>query len=275
MIHRSVGAGLRACMMASLIAMPAMLVPGTEADTTQIIALLSLIAGTLVFFEYNSACPSLIDFRNAPPVNRVRFGAVFLAVFVMSSLQSGQGGAVAAFVAQIGSMLDVPASPVRLLVASMSNGMPLAWLEDVRLLAGAAYAVSLASVIVFFLVVRVLDWPLNNGAFNVLTNLPLFDPTSGGDVLRRMKRDAALNVVLGFSLPFLVPVMMSAMPDTMDFGALLAPQNLIWAICLWAFVPSSLFIRGIALWRVSILIEEKRRRAYAQQDVEGESWQVA
>ena len=35
----------------------------------------------------------------------------------------------------------------------------------------------------FLFLVRVLGWPSRNGSFNVWVNLPLFDPTAGGDVL--------------------------------------------------------------------------------------------
>ena len=33
---------------------------------------------------------------------------------------------------------------------------------------------------------------------------------------------------------------------------------------IWAFVPANLMIRGIALYRVADIIEEKRRRTYAE-----------
>ncbi|SPF81117.1 hypothetical protein [Pseudoprimorskyibacter insulae] len=278
MIHRSVSAGIRACLVATLISMPAILVPGVDADTTQIVALLALLAGVLTFVEYNSTYPSIIDFRSAPPLNRLRFGTLFVTVFAMTQLQVGSGspvyGSVQAVAQAFGTVLDIPFSPVRLALLSMPADMPQAAADDFRLYASLAYGVSIATIAIFAVLARALDWPLNNGAFNVLTNLPLFDPTTGGDVLSRMKRDTSINLILGFLLPFLIPAMVKLLSPVMDPLSYVTPQTLIWAICAWAFIPSSMFIRGIALWRISGLIEEKRRRAYAQQD-DGDGLQAA
>ncbi len=45
-------------------------------DTTQIVALLALLAAVFTFVEYFSAYPSFVEFRNAPPFNRLRFVAL-------------------------------------------------------------------------------------------------------------------------------------------------------------------------------------------------------
>lgn len=278
MIQRSVSAGIRACLVATLIAMPAIMVPGVDSDTTQIVALVSLVAGLLVFVEYSSTYPSLIDFRSAPPLNRMRFGALFVAVFCMTQLQAGPNaviyGAIDAAATKMGALLDLPFSPVRLVLLAMPGEMPAAMEQTLRAHAALAYGVSIMSVGLIAVILRLLDWPLNNGAFNVLTNLPLFDPTSGGDVLHRMKRDSTVNLVLGFLLPFLIPALVKLFAPVVNPMSYVTPQTLIWAISAWAFVPSSMFIRGIALWRISILIEEKRRRTYAQQ-AEDEGLQAA
>jgi hypothetical protein len=116
--------------------------------------------------------------------------------------------------------------------------------------------------------VRLLDWPIRHGAFNFWVNLPLFDPTAGGDVLYRLKRDSHVNVALGFLLPFVIPAILQmasslAVPLSMD-----DPQSLIWMMSAWAFLPASLIMRGVALMRIADLIEEKRRRAYAQAELQ-------
>jgi hypothetical protein len=41
-------------------------------------------------------------------------------------------------------------------------------------------------------------------------------------------------------------------------------HTLVWVMTIWAFVPANLMIRGIALYRVADIIEEKRRRTYAE-----------
>jgi hypothetical protein len=46
-------------------------------------------------------------------------------------------------------------------------------------------------------------------------------------------------------------------------------QTLIWTITAWAFLPASLFMRGIAMWRVADMIVERRKANRAQIAREG------
>jgi hypothetical protein len=41
-------------------------------------------------------------------------------------------------------------------------------------------------------------------------------------------------------------------------------QTLIWTITAWAFLPASLFMRGIAMGRVADMIVERRKANRAQ-----------
>lgn len=49
----------------------------------------------------------------------------------------------------------------------------------------------------------------------------------------------------------------------MGMGALdpAEPQTLTWMIAAWAFLPASLFMRGIAMGRIATMIRDKRRRS--------------
>ena len=66
LISRLAAAAARAILVALLIALPAMMLPQVRPDTTQIVALLALVAAMLTFVEYVSDYPSLIEFRDAP-----------------------------------------------------------------------------------------------------------------------------------------------------------------------------------------------------------------
>jgi len=110
--------------------------------------------------------------------------------------------------------------------------------------------------------VRLLGWPTRNRAFNVWVNLPLFDPTAGGDVVHRLRRDARINIVLGVLLPFLIPAVVKAAASLIDPLSMQNPQTLIWMMAAWAFIPASMIMRGIAIGRIAELIEQKRNRAY-------------
>lgn len=273
-IGRMSGAALRGLLMAMLIASPALLLPGIAADSSQITVLIALIAGIMTFIEYNSNFPSILEFRDAPPFNRLRFVALLFMVVGLSSIIKNQvdpssfTAVFSSLGALLGNALDFPYSPVRLAVLMLPDSASPEAVDTLRAAAGLSYAISFAATAGFFIVVRLLGWPTRNGAFNVWVNLPLFDPTSGGDVLYRLQRDARVNITLGFLLPFLFPAIFKTAAAVIDPISLTNPQTLIWTLSAWAFLPTSMIMRGIAMSKVATMISDKRRRAYASEDIE-------
>jgi len=47
------------------------------------------------------------------------------------------------------------------------------------------------------------------------------------------------------------------------------PQTLIWTMAIWAFLPASLLMRGVALARVAKMIHVQRKKAYAAAAADG------
>ena len=84
-----VAAIARAFLVALLVATPALLLPGTRVETTQIIALIGLLAAILTFVEYVAESPSLIEFRAAPPFNRIRFASIAITVGLLTLICRG------------------------------------------------------------------------------------------------------------------------------------------------------------------------------------------
>jgi len=163
----------------------------------------------------------------------------------------------------LGNAIDFPYSPVRLVVLMLPADAAPETVSLVRTAAGLAYLTSLVALTAFVVLVRVMGWPARRGAFNVWVNLPLFDPTAGGDVLVRLQRDSRFNIALGFLLPFVNPAVVKAAADLVDPISLSNSQTMIWTISAWAFLPASMIMRGIAMGRVAEMIQDKRRRAYA------------
>lgn len=265
-ISRVINALARAALMVALVAIPALFVPVVNMDGAQISLLIALLAGIFVFVEYFSAYPSLIEFRDGAPFNRMRFFMAALIVSVLTVLSYGTHGndVVLGSAASIGSLMDVPFSPVRLLLIAMPNDMDLDMLLVIRDAAAVSYAIGLFGVGLFYLLVRVYDWPARKGAFNVWVNLPLFDPTTGGDVVPRLRRDGYINFVLGALLPFLIPAVVAAGAGLFDVSQLFESQSFVWSLTAWSFLPASVMMRGIAMCRIAELIEQKRARTYAQ-----------
>jgi hypothetical protein len=272
MMTRLAGAILRAALVVSLLVMPFILLHGDSSDSASLVALFALFGACFTFIEYNSNAPSLVEFRNAPPFNRLRFAALFTIVFSLAMMLRGQAEPSTlslifdAIGARVGEAIDFPYSPVRLVVLMLPDNASSQLIENVRSAAGISYLVSLLMLGLFVLIVRLGEWPGRDGAFNVWINMPTFDPTAGGDVVERLHRDAQFNLVLGFLLPFIMPAVVKLASDIFDPINLTDPHTLIWTMTAWAFLPATLLMRGIALNRVAMMITAQRRRSHLKAD---------
>ena len=268
MIARLPSAIARAMFVVLLIATPSLFLPGVNADGKQIVALVAIFGAALTLFEYASAYPGLVEFRDAPPFNRIRFTTVFLLTII--SRGRLEPTTLTQFVEAVGALIgfaiDFPYSPVRLVVLMLPEDTSAAQVSLVRTAAGMSYLISLLTLAFFLIILRLTKWPSGNGTFNVWVNLPTFDPTAGNDVVHRLGRDASFNIVLGFLLPFLTPAAVKAAGSLFGAVSLENPQTLIWTVSAWAFLPASLFMRGIAMARVAEMIAAKRRDTYAKAD---------
>lgn len=262
---RLAGASVRGLLVMFVIATPTILLTDTSPDSQQMVALVALFAGILTFVEYKAVYPGLFEFRDAPPFNRIRFLMLFATVFCLSAIERGRSDPstmtelIHAVGALIGLSMDFPYSPVRLATLMMASDATEAQLAAVRTAAGMSYLISLVSLGVFVVLLRVGSWPRRDRAFNVWVNLPTFDPTSGGDVVARLTRDARINIALGFLLPFLTPAVVGIASAGFQPLSLTSPQTLIWTMTAWAFLPASLFMRGIAMGRVADMIADRRK----------------
>lgn len=271
MISRLAGAAIRAFLVILLIATPSLVLPGAATEITQIVTLIALFGAGLTFFEYGSTYPGLVEFRDAPPFNRIRFGSLFLTVLLLSFLVSGSlvPTPLTEFTnslgATIGRVIDFPYSPVRLVVLMLPPEASVSHVHLVRNAAGLAYLISLLTLAIFLVLQRIQRWPVRYGSFNVWVNLPTFDPTAGGDVVERLERDARFNIALGFLLPFLTPAVIKSATSLFGAVSLDSPQTLIWTVTAWAFLPASLFMRGIAMGRIAMMITEKRKLSTADE----------
>jgi len=267
-------ATVRAVLVALLIATPALILPSVASDTSQIVVVIALLFSLLTFIEYFGRYPSIVEFRFAPPFNRLKYLTLAAIVVTLSLICRGITDPTVLTVLltrmadTLGRAVDFPFSPVRLILLMLPADTSSGMIVSVRMAAGVSYCASLVMITIFLVMVRFLGWPMRNGAFNVWVNLPLFDPTRGGDIVDRLNRDAGVNMVLGTLLPFLIPAVIKAASLIFDPFTISSLQALIWTMTIWAFLPASMLMRGVALLRVAELIEEKRRRVYAKAEAE-------
>ncbi|MEW2919428.1 hypothetical protein AB1A64_20345 [Ruegeria sp. ANG10] len=265
MIARTTGAAIRGIMVALMVLTPALYLPVSSTNGTEIVVFLAILAFFLTFAEYNSAFPSFIEFRDAPPVNRLRFVGLMSMITFLTLIckdayaPSDLTGLFYALGLGIANVVDFPYSPVRLVVLVLPADANAPLIELVRISASVAYVAALVTIASFAYAVKMRGWPTGNGAFNVWTNLPLFDPTKGGDVVTRLQRDGRLNISIGVLLPFLIPALIKLLTDYANPISLSNPQTMIWTMSAWAFLPASMIMRGMATLRIANLIVEKRR----------------
>lgn len=263
-VSRLAGAICRMILVMVLVATPSVLLVDVSADTKQMVALIGLIIGMLTFAEYNATYPSLVEFRDAAPFNRVRFLMLFMTVASLSMIARGRESpsTITEFMDAVGSLIgrsmDFPYSPVRLATLMVADGASPLQVAEVRTAAGMSYLISLVSLSVFVILLKVGGWPNRDRPFNVWVNLPTFDPSAGADVVDRLQRDARINIALGFLLPFLTPAVVRISSAGFEPLTLTSPQTLIWTMTAWAFLPASLFMRGIAMGRVADMIRATR-----------------
>ncbi|MGR3502419.1 hypothetical protein [Pseudaestuariivita sp.] len=271
-VTRSIGAAVRAVLIALLIMAPSALLSRSGADPSFLVSMAAVIAAILTYIEYYSEFPSIVEFRDAAPFNRLRYiglAAMLLTLALVAKHEVAPTDlthGLHSIGTILGAGLDFAYSPVRLVVLMMPNGAPEWLLTDVRNAASLSYVLSLSFLATFIVLVRFFDWPVRSRAFNVWINLPLFDPTAGGDVLTRLRRDANVNIALGLLLPFLIPAVVRLASNAIDPMMLADPLTLIWTLTAWAFLPFSMIMRGIAMGRVAELIEEKRKATYASSE---------
>lgn len=258
---------MRGAGVALLIALPGLAL-GQAGD---MLLLGALSAGVLVTVEYRAAAPSLLEFRDAPPFNRLRFICTLLFVafslllLLPSTSASTLGQAAHMLTHRLTEVLDRPGTPVAAVIAASPLALPNEVAEALCCVSATAYSLSLAMVAVFWISLRLGRWPLEGGIFNVWVNLPGFDPSLGDDAASRLRRQAFVYLSLGVVLPFLLPMM--AGPAVRWLGPVFDmsdPQTLIWTLAIWAFVPGSLLMRGIARYRVADLIQAQRDRIMAE-----------
>ncbi|MCC6008030.1 MAG: hypothetical protein JJU40_10150 [Rhodobacteraceae bacterium] len=262
MVTYLLGASVRGVLVALAIMVPSFILPDLAQEARQIAVLVAVVAFCIVLFEYGSSHPGLVEFRFAPPFNRIRYLSLLFCVIAIALLfrQASAPGPASHAVTLVGDVmgraLDVPYSPVQLLVAALADPADRARVELIRAAAGLSYGISLVMLAIFSIFIRVLDWPLGRGAFNLWLNLPTFDPLAQRDVAAHLLRDARFNVVIGLALPFLIPFLAAGAAGVHDLSSVAANQPLLWGVTLWAFLPASLFMRGVAMARLAALLRE-------------------
>lgn len=274
MLSKFVGAFLRAAIVVLVVSMPSLVLPGTTPEGAEFVVLLALVLAAFTAIEYSSSYPALIEFRDAPPFNRLRLLSLTLILFVLSMVASGVHDSSLVLVLNaigllFGQVLEYPGSPLAAVIHHLPTQSPFMTPVQVKVMAGLAIFITLSALSIFAILLRTQKWPDPGRAFNVWINLPTFDPTAGGDVINRLIRDARVNAILGFTITFILPTAGLMISDHLGIRILTSSHGLVWGIALWMFLPLSLFMRALAMARIAAMIRVHRARLTAGINMDG------
>ena len=252
-----------------VVATPSLLIPGTTQEGAQMVMVVALAFGLFTAVEYGATFPAIVEFRDAPPFNRVRILSLLVVLFCLSLVAGGAGSksslllVLNALGLLIGHALEFQWSPITVVLNHLPAEAPPISALQVKVMAGLAMFITLAALAIFALLLRLQHWPNRGQAFNVWINLPTFDPTTGGDVVTRLRRDARVNIILGFTITFIFPIIGLTAASHVGLQVLSSPHAMVWGIALWMFLPLSMFMRGLAMARIADMIRERRARLVA------------
>jgi hypothetical protein len=257
-LARAPGALLRAALTLAVMVSPLVLVadPSGAARDATLIAALS--AALLVLFEYASGTPALVDFRDARPVNRLRFAmAAITLIATLAYVTAAPGGALDAGGRALGAALGGWASPVGMMADALSR--PSALGPDAATRGAAAVALASAALLSAGAAAALWfgGWPGAPGAFNRFTNLPTFDAAEAPDAPRRLRRLGLQVIVMGFALPVALLAGVAAAAALLDEEVLTRPLPLAWTVSIWAAASGAQVIRGVALVKLSRVLADE------------------
>ncbi|MEM6617792.1 MAG: hypothetical protein AAF761_00240 [Pseudomonadota bacterium] len=259
MLIRLAGASLRAAMVATVVVVPALMLPDVSTSAEELAIIAAALAAAFVIFEYGFQTPSLIEFRFAAPYNRFRF-AMFAAVLVALTLafrptihDTGASILLTQMAQSSLAAWDFAGSPVRAFM-TLTGAMDDTARTLVATAAALAITVTVATMLVFAAIMTFFSWPLSRDTFNLWINIPTFDANLGEDAQAALRQSAFMSVLIGLTLPYLAPQAALAFMGPLEP---VSPGNsliLVWMIAIWCFVPAATLLRAVALYRVAHLL---------------------
>ncbi len=248
-------AGLRAVLAAAIAALPALVLTtgpgGGDSRTAGLV--LAAAAGLYVLVEYGARTPALIDFRFAPPVNRLRFALASLTLLATTACVAAahEPGPHSATFAAFGAAMDFPFSPVGMAADIFTRASAPAPDPAVEYAAATAFCVALACLAAFGSAIWFGGWPRAGERMNLLVNLPTFDVDAGGRGAARLRLLGAQVLITAAGTLFAMLVVGGFAVALLAPGVEISPLALVWSATLWAAAPGAMALRGVAILKLA------------------------
>ncbi len=263
---RLLGAIVRGFWVVAVVAIPSLLLPSASQASLEFSLIVGAIIAVFTIFEYGTESPGFVDFRFAPPYNRFRVFTlatqVIITTLIVRSVELDLSGSdILEWSQRAAEKLDFPYSPVTWAIDII--------LEDARFSDTAAvllvYSASMSFVIgfgltlLFSILLWLFPWPLDRANFNLWLNLPMLHIKDGVDIVKRLRRDAVFNIVLGAALIYGLPYIPTYGFDWLTTGIFENSQAIVWATTLWIFIPGGLLARSLAMLKIASIIRRAQR----------------
>ena len=238
-----------------IAALPALLLTAGPGDGESRAAglVLAAAAGLYVLVEYGARTPALIDFRFAPPLNRLRFALAALTLIATTacvSFADGAGALTATFAA-FEAATDFPFSPVRMAADIFTRASAPAPDPAVEYAAATAFCVALACTLAFGAAIWFGPWPRADERMNLLVNLPTFDVGGGDGAVARLRLLGAQVLVTAAGTLFAMLVLGGLAVALLAPGVEISPLALVWSATIWAAAPGVMALRGLAILKLA------------------------
>lgn len=263
MIYRTVGAALRALIIALVVIIPSALVSAGASQAQMFTFTFAILASAVVFVEYLVEAPAVLEFRFASPYNRLRILLVACLALVLShglinQFLSGNSGILPISATIIENFMVAWSSPAHLLSEAFDlSQSPLQGI--VSRLAAFGSAMALFFSLVFGAFIWLGAWPLSKRGFNMWPNMPSFTARAGQKASTKIVQIAILSLTLAVTLPYIIPYFVSyghqALGINYDDNYLM----IYWVLLLWCSIPAMALFRAISLMKLAFLAENIRK----------------
>lgn len=259
-VTRVIGALMRAILVMALVWLPAFMVPVASPQALQASAVIGFVLGGFVFLEYSAVQPSLMEFRYAPPLNRLKYLALLLilcAAGLMGQDQQQQGW-IWDLALRLADLSSAEWSPPHLAMTALAGQADIRAQTFLHGAFAIGQAIGLLTIAFFWGLIHFGGWPPRGHMFNIWINMPTFEPSCGGDLAAHFERQGRINLILGLIWPFLLPALLQVVMPEGVLPYLNGLYGIIWLVGVWCILPISLVMRGMAMKRIAVMIRDQR-----------------
>lgn len=260
---RMIGALIRALVMVLIISAPSYLLPNVPDLTKELLLIIGAIVAAFTFFEYGGSNPGFVDFRFAPPFNRLRIAILAAQVIGLSLICRATVSGQAEIIDLANRAVELAAfanSPVEMAIENLSAGASEPMTILITQVLSSSLVIASVLAVGFSLLLWIFRWPAGRADFNIWRNLPTFTPAEIDKTEKKLKRDGVINIILSVGLLFGIPYSFPYIVDVLGRGGMMDYQTLVWIATLWAFLPALLFVRGASIIKIGRILDKAVKR---------------